>query len=388
MLSGVHLQLNRRHELIGAFVLAAGRYWLNVLPVARRELRQLRRRASEIPDLTLRRLALEMYESDWASLEGVAAFAAFARPDQRATVVRLLVRVQSIYQYTDTLMEQPSRNPAANARKLHTAILLALEPDRPHVDYYRHNTHDDDGGYLAGLVDRCRLLLAELPSYAVISETVLVQVRRIIFYQSHINLAEPRDGPALLRWADAQAPSKIGRRWWEPAAASGSSLAMLALLGAAADPDLTVKHMRAIEALYWPWMGALHTLLDNLIDRDEDAATGQHNLLDHYSSPLEMAERMELLAVEAARRAGALGIEHRLILAGMTSLYLSDANAWAPYARDTSERVLGALGGLAKPAMLVLRARRFAHRDGSASTRPPPAAPAGGYPILGYPRKE
>jgi tetraprenyl-beta-curcumene synthase len=370
MLSSVHLQLNRRCELIGAFVLAASRYWLHVLPVARRELRQLRRRASEIPDLTLRRLALEVYESDWASLEGVAAFAAFTRPDQRATVVRLLVRLQSIYQYTDTLMEQPSIDPAANARELHTAILVALEPDRPHVDYYRHNTHGDDGGYLAGLVDRCRILLAELPSYAVISQTVLVQVRRIIFYQSHINLAEQQDHPALLRWAeDVQAPCKAGQRWWEPAAASGSSLATLALLGAAADPHLTDRHTQAIEALYWPWMGALHTLLDSLIDRAEDAATGQHNLLDHYSSPLEMADRMELLAVEAARRAGALGVEHRLILAGMTSLYLSDSNAWEPYARDTTERVLGALGGLAQPAMLILRARRFAHRDGVAPAR-------------------
>jgi hypothetical protein len=129
-------------------------------------------------------------------------------------------------------------------------------------------------------------------------------------------------------------------------------------------------------------MGTLHTLLDSLIDRAEDAATGQQNLLEHYSSTDEMAERMELLAVEAARRSGALGVEHRLILAGMTSLYLSDPNAWSPYARDTTERVLTALGGLAKPAMLVLRARRFAHR-GSPHTSPrlPLTEAAGGYPI-------
>ncbi len=160
------------------------------------------------------------------------------------------------------------------------------------------------------------------------------------------------------------APPEGGQRWWELAAAAGSSLATLALLSAAADPDLTAEHAQAIESLYWPWMGALHTLLDSLIDRAEDAATGQRNLLEHYSSAQEMAERMELLAVEAARRAEAVGIEHRLILAGMTSLYLSDPNAWSPYARETTERVLGALGGLARPAMLVLRARRLAHRDG------------------------
>ena len=357
-------QLNLRWELARAFTLAAGRYWLTVLPVARCELRRLRRRASEIPDFALRRRALDVYESDWASLEGVAAFAAFAGPDQRATVVRLLVRLQSIYQYTDSLMEQPNSDPAANARQLHTAILTALQPDRPHIDYYRHDTHGDDGGYLVELVDRCRALLAELPSYAVIAAAVLGQAERIVFYQSHINLAGRQDHPALARWAELEAPSKARQRWWEPAAATGSSLATLALLSAAADPNLTQRHARAVEALYWPWMGTLHTLLDSLIDRAEDAATGQQNLLDHYSSAEEMGERMELLAVDAARRAGEVGVEHRLILAGMASLYLSDPNAWLPYARDTTERVLRALGGLARPAMLVLRARRFAHREG------------------------
>ncbi len=323
-----------------------------------------------------------MYESDWASLEGVAAFAAFARPDQRATVVRLLVRLQSIYQYTDTLMEQPSGDPAANARQLHTAILVALSPDRPHIDYYRHHTHDDDGGYLVELVDRGRAMLAELPSYPVVAEAVLGQAKRIVFYQSHINLAGEQDHPGLARWVELDGSSKTKQLWWEPAAASGSSLATLALLSAAANPNLTKQRAAAIEALYWPWMGALHTLLDSLIDRAEDAATGQHNLLDHYSSAEEMAERMELLAVEAVRRASAVGVEHRLILAGMTSLYLSDPNAWLPYARDTSERVLAALGGLAKPAMLVLRARRFAHRDGPhAFPQRPRAEAPGGYPI-------
>lgn len=368
--------------MAGAFACAAGRYWLTVLPVARHELRCLRRRASEIPDPTLRAHALGVYENDWASLEGVAAFAAFARPERRATVVRLLVRLQSIYQYTDTLMEQPSSDPMANARQLHTAILVALQPDRQHIDYYRHHPRGDDEGYLVGLVDRCRAMLTELPSYTVVAEAVLGQAKRIVFYQSHINLAGEPDYPELLRWAELEGPAKTGQRWWELAAASGSSLATLALLSVAAEPNLTKQLATKVEALYWPWMGSLHTLLDSLIDRAEDAATGQHNLLDHYASAEEMAERMELLTIEAVRRAGAVGVEHRLILAGMASLYLSDPNARQPYARETTERVLAALGGLAKPAMLVLRARRLAHRDGPrAAPRESPTNAPGRYPI-------
>jgi tetraprenyl-beta-curcumene synthase len=319
-------------------------------------------------------------------VESAAAFAAFARPDRRAAVVRLLVRLQSIYQYTDTLMEQPSSDPAANARQLHTAILVALQPDRQHIDYYAHNTQENDGGYLVGLVDRCRATLGELPSYRVVEEAVLEQARRIVFYQSRINLAGEQDHPALARWAELESPPGAEQRWWELAAASGSSLAALALLSAAADPDLTRQHAQAIEALYWPWLGALHTLLDSLIDRAEDAATGQHNLLDHYASKEDMAERMERLTIESARRADAVGVEHRLILAGMASLYLSDRQAWLPYARDTTERVLAALGGLAKPAMLVLRARRLAHATAARDPRRHrERGPSDfGYPIDGY----
>lgn len=321
---------------------------------------------------------MEVYEDDWASLEGVTAFAAFARPDRRRVLARLLVRWQSIYQYTDTLMEQPSSDQAANARRLHMAIVLALQPARPQIDYYADDTHGEDGGYLAELVDGCRGMLAGLPSYPVVSEAVLGQVGGIVHYQSRINLAREQDFPALERWGERESPAGATLRWWELAAASGSSLCTLALLAAAADPDLTCTSAGAIEALYWPWMGALHTLLDSLIDRAEDTRTTQHNLLDHYSSPREMTERMERLAAETVRRAGGVGVEHRLILAGVVSLYLSDPQAWLPHARETTERVMAALGGLARPAMTILRARRLAHRGGRAARAAHARRPAAG----------
>ncbi len=370
-LSGLHPQHNQQLRLAGAFALAARRYWLGVLPVARCELRRLRARALRIPDHSLRRLALQVYDGDWASLEGTAAFAAFTPRHRRAAVVRLLVRLQSIYQYTDTVMEQPNESPAANARQLHVALVLALQPGRGHPDYYRHCAQPDDGGYLAELVDLCRAELAGLPSYPAVADAALAGARRIVFYQSainlartadHDNLARTADHDALARWAEREGAHASGHRWWEVAAAAGSSLATLALLGAAGRPGVTRERAQVIEGVYWPWVGALHTLLDSLVDHSEDALTGQHNLLDHYSSPQEMVQRMGRLAVESRVRAGVAGTEHRLILAGVTSLYLSEPEAWVPYARATTERVLAAMGGLAMPAMLMLRGRRLAHR--------------------------
>ena len=118
----------------------------------------------------------------------------------------------------------------------------------------------------------------------------------------------------------------------------------------------------AIETLYWPWAGALHALLDELIDRADDAANSQPNLLDLYASPQEIAERLGFLTTESVRLASVAGADHSLILAGMASLYVSDRQAWVPAARPAAESILEALGELATPTMLVLRARRLALR--------------------------
>lgn len=166
------------------------------------------------------------------------------------------------------------------------------------------------------------------------------------------------DYPRLARWAKEEGSGQLN--WWEIGAACGSSLAIFAQLAAATDPALTSNEVDAIDFLYWPWAEALHILLDSLIDRAEDRATGQPNLLDHYSSQDEMTERLGLLATQTAERALEAAPHHRLILAGMVALYLSDEQAWTAFARPATERILEATGSFAKPALLMLRARRLA----------------------------
>lgn len=341
-----------------AFASAACRYWFGVFPVVRSEMRRLRRRARDIPDPVLRSLALDAQRRKWASLEGAAAFATFTPRRGRARVTRLLVDLQGIFDYADTLMEQPSGDAALNARQLHHAFVAAMQPGLPHRDYYQHHDRDEDGGYLAELTDTCRALIGALPSYPIVAETVMRHARRVVFYQSTINLATVADHPRLEQWADKQA-SGTALRWWEVGAACGSSLAIFAHIAAAADPRLTPADVDAIEALYWPWAEALHILLDSLIDRVEDRETDQPNLLDHYASQAEMTEHLGLLASETAKRAREVAPHHRLILAGMVALYLSDEQAWIASARPASEAILAATGTLAKPALLLLRSRRL-----------------------------
>jgi len=334
---------------------------MGVFPVVRHEIRHLRQRANLIPSAELRSLAHYNLADEDKNLEGAAAFSAFLPRAHRVSVVRAQVAFQAAYDYVDSLAEQAHAFSPANAQQLHHALIVAVSPEAPHADYYQHHTSRNDGGYLPTLVDTCRRAINRLPSYPMVADAIGRNTQRIIGYQTRTNLTSAYDLRTLSRWACQQTPLGTDLRWWETAAACGSSMAVLALLAAAADPSLTRSTAETVEAIYWPWTGALHSLLDSLIDYAEDAAAGRHNLIVHYSSSQEMAERMRLITTEAARRANAIGFEHSLILTGMASLYLSDPRATRPEARQAATGILAALGGLTAPAMLVLRARRLAH---------------------------
>jgi tetraprenyl-beta-curcumene synthase len=355
------------------FVAAARRYWLEVFPRVCRERRRGRARALAIPDPLLRRVALEA-QGKWGNVEGAAAFAAFAPRGRRAAATRAMASFQAAYNYLDLLGEHPSADPAANGRRLHGALLVALDPgDRlemgRHEDYYADSLQRDDGGYLAQLVDACRAALATLPSYALVAPAARRAGERIVAFQSCNTGELGGDFAALRRWAQAAAPPGEGLRWWEAAAAGGSSLCVYALIALAAEPDVDPAAPAAIEAAYFPWIGALHSLLDNLVDVAEDHATGQHSLIGRYDSPGEAAERMGMLAERALSASQALvnARAHMLVLSAMAGFYLSAPEARTPAALPVARAVREALDGPVGSAMLVFRARMLARRLRSGS---------------------
>jgi tetraprenyl-beta-curcumene synthase len=249
----------------------------------------------------LRRHALLTQKSERGNLEGAAAFAVLAPRAHRACVLRAVVAFQATYDYIDTLAEQPCADPVANGRQLHLALVAALEPEGEHADYYEHSAGAADDGYMRKLVDRCRFALRALPSYALVADSALRCARRMVAYQAlnHAESSETRG--ALAGWASTLTPTGTGLRWWETAAAAASSLSVFALIAAAAQPILESGQAAATESAYFPWIGALHILLDSLIDRGEDATTGQHCLVDHYVSAEEAAVRMSVIATRATR---------------------------------------------------------------------------------------
>jgi len=348
-----------------AFAHAAQRYWLSVFPYFLYELERWQARARAIDDPVLRHLALDAQRAKRRSLEGAVAFAAFVPRSARRPVVTALATYQVIFDYLDTLSEQPNADPIENGRQLNQALLSALDPRGAPIDYYAHHRHCGDGGYLDALVETCRAALAKLPSYGAIVPPLRRAAERIVVYQSLNHGDATKSHDAFARWADEETRPHTGLHWWETGAAAGSSLGVLALISATADPALTRDETDALDQAYYPWIGALHTLLDSLIDRDEDASDpGQRSLIDYYASPTETAVRLEMIAMQAVRHATLLpnAYNHAMILAAMASLYLSDPQASTPDARLAKKRVLATMGDLAAPTMAVLTARRTAGR--------------------------
>jgi tetraprenyl-beta-curcumene synthase len=344
---------------------AARSYWLGVFPDVCREVRVWRARAREIPDPALRRIALQAHSEKRGNLEGAAAFAAFAQPAGRHAAVRAVVAYQTMFDYLDNLSEEPSEDPIANGRRLNGALLAAVAPDEPHNDYYPHRRRSEDGGYLHALIAACRTALTALPSFATIAELALGATERVVTYQSLNHGDGNGRHDSFERWARDSSKTHTRLRWWETGAAAGSTLDLFALIAAAADPALDPGVARTVGTAYFPWVGALHSLLDSLADRVEDLATGRRGLIDYYRSPDEAADRIATIATEAMSQVSELpgGHSHTLIVAAMTSFYLCDLSmSSSPHARLATPAVLEAMGRLARPTMLILSTRRAAGR--------------------------
>lgn len=350
---------------VTGFIRAARRYWLSAFPLARSEVGAWRRRAEQIPDRVLRNAALDALHVKSTDLEGAVAFAVFAPRRARLSIVRAIAKFQLAFDYLDTIVELPNPDPITNGRTLNQALLVALSPGAPHPDYYKHHLHHDDAGYLEDLVDTCRAAVSTLPSLAAISVPAQRALLRIVAYQS-LNHGDAHGSHAAFRdWARSQSVPGIDMHWWETGAATGSQLSVLALIAAAADPAMQVERATAIEHAYFPWIGALSTLLDSIIDRRMDTIECQRNPIDYYGSPTETAERLRMMAVEALRVIRPLedAENHALILAAMAAFFHSTPQASAPEVGLATRAVLDTMGGWAIPALIFFRVRRALARD-------------------------
>jgi tetraprenyl-beta-curcumene synthase len=362
------------------------RYWSTVAPVVREQLVRWEQAAHAIPDPALRALALGKLRDERFNALLAATLATLAPSSRRARVVEAIVALQVLYDYVDAVTEQPMiLVPAIDGRALLAALIDAVtlpssddhhHPDTSRRDYYyrdRPRSDDgghvqteranaDDGGYLQALIETVSSELARLPNAAVIAPVAGAAAARCAEAQV-LNHEASRSGIVQLRRAATAQASGTGLGWQEYlAGATASVLAIGALIVAAADSATTRAQAEELDGLYLS-IGAL-SMLDSLVDQEEDIAAGQLGYVQYYAAPEELALGLATLARDAARRARVLpnGAHHIVTLVGIVAYYASAPTANTELARPLIAPVRRELAPLITPTLTLMRAWRLAKR--------------------------
>ena len=151
----------------------------DVLPGAAAALARWQERIESIPNHELQRQAWASITSKRFHAEGGSVYAAL-EPHWAATLVPLIVALQTISDYLDNLCDRSVSMDETDFRRLHEAMLDAVDGTSPASGdpspappgtpsrYYDHHPNKDDGRYLQSLVDECRRHIKQLPSYPVV----------------------------------------------------------------------------------------------------------------------------------------------------------------------------------------------------------------------------
>lgn len=309
------------------------RMYKYVLPEVENELDRWRRQAAAIPDPELRRQALQSIAAKKFHCQGGAVYAA-GNLEARHVLIPLIVALQTISDYLDNLCDRSTSLDPDDFRQLHRAMLDAVDPDAPFGDYYLYRTEREDGGYLNELVRVCQSCIRGLPAY----DKVYGHVRELVGLYSDLQVykhirCDLRE-QALLVWWEEHRDRFPDLSWNEFAAATGSTLGMFMLFLGAADPAMNGLDSDHIRQAYFPYICALHILLDYLIDQEEDREGGDLNFCHYYGSIDRTVERIAWVAEQARGEAQCLASPafHRMIIEGLLALYLSD-----PKVRDQDQ---------------------------------------------------
>lgn len=332
-------------------------YWLKIHAQVRRELAVWQQQAQAIPDPVLREQALQKLTGERLNAEAAAFFAVLAPRAWRTRVVTLIVAYQILYDYLDALNELPGCTGLPNGLQLHRALTDALLPEPAPRDYYKHSPYHRDGGYLQALAGTCRGIATSLPAAQAIKQVLIKATERCAQGQSHNHALR-----SLLRWSLQQSP-KDRYAWWEIAAAGISCLAIHALLALAADRHSTLTDAKQLDHAYFPPVCAISALLDSLADYHHDTGTANHSFIAHYRDPAHAAQRLIAITQDAANRIRRLRHRHhhKIILAGITSFYLSSPSTQNGFPALPTKRLAEHAGAIAAPMRTVMRARHKAH---------------------------
>ncbi|NPV69395.1 MAG: DUF2600 family protein [Firmicutes bacterium] len=343
---------------------------LSQLSLARAELRYLEGQARRLCPPGILPLALDSLHNKAFHSIGGSVYAcapgvpAAARRDLTATIVAL----QTLSDYLDTLVDRSSCTDQCVHERLHRAFTDAVgaggggqsrgcgaastgprvgprvEPRIAPASYFDGFPLGYDGGYLELLVRRVRGGTARLPAYRVVADPVMSLATLYGEMQSRKHTAHETRERSMDLWYRERCRHNM--TWWEFGAAAGSTLGVFALLALAAGPGAGAPEAVRVAGAYFPYVCALHIMLDYLVDREEDHLHGDLNFTVYYDSLDAVTLTLSRFFTEAEARLGALdgGAFHLTVLRGLPALYFSDPKVRSSGLDGVTVRLLGQTG--------------------------------------------
>ena len=300
------------------------RFLRRIVPHASIELEGVRSLATSIPDQRLRTQALSSIDGKAYHVAGGCILATFLSPPAARRYVEIVAPLESIYDYLDNLCDRHPDVPVEAYPVLHRAIADALDPAAIPRDYYALGPAGDDGGYLKRLVMRIQRSLRQLEGSAVLLPLFAQAAELYADMQTYKHYPAPERERACIRWFERFGSERFsGLQWYEFACAAGSQFQVYAPLF-----EYFADRKEAVEATYdayFPWIAALHVLLDSYIDQAEDLEHGELNFATLYPTRQRLRERVAYLAQTARRRFAGLPdpAHHRFVLRVMALFYLT-----------------------------------------------------------------
>ncbi|HEX3519660.1 MAG TPA: DUF2600 family protein [Solirubrobacteraceae bacterium] len=346
-----------------ALLLANGRYWTGVAPIVRTELKRWQMCAAEIEDSELRAVALSKLHDEGFHADAAAMFATRAPRAHRRSVVEAIVALELLFDYLDGLTERPSSDPVGDSERHFATLIDAVGvASTPGTNAPRA----EDSGYPQLLSRAVALAISRLPAASAIAAIAGRTAHRAAEAQSRIHALHQTGAEQLEAWVKSEPPaSDLG--WRELVASAGSSVLVLhALIAAAANPNTTCEQATAIESAYLSTC-VLLTLLDGLVDYEQDASSGGSQgtgYISLYEDPDQLPELLGRSARRAVLQARALpsGPHHVMLLTGVVAYYSTAPGARTDIAKPAVARLQRELAPLILPTVAVMRTWRYIKR--------------------------
>lgn len=322
-------------------------YW-RIFPAVKEELSYWRKRAEQIPNDELRMQAIASMESKRFHCQGGAVYALLAG-EKWKEALRFIVAYQTISDYLDNLCDRSTSMDPADFRLLHKSMEDALTPGNESENYYGLREDQDDGSYLAELVQTCQQIVNNMDGYSACKKQLLYLEGLYADLQVHKHVKQSERVSRLTDWHLKNNTGELN--WYEFSAAAGSTLGVFCLISYALGGGMTDSLPDKILSGYFPYIQGLHILLDYYIDQREDREEADLNFCSFYPNPQTMKDRFVSFIEHAKKNIQVLPDKsfHEMVVKGLVGLYLGDPKVrQLPDGKKMKEDLLKASGNSAK----------------------------------------